>query len=428
MVKLSNWFQDVTPPAAEDVVLADAWTSKKNMGWTFRNTGATHGALMCPRDGQIVELPEALDEPRAVEALTYQDFFGAPQTFGPAMRAAQVEGLIVLKAGAIRYERYDAGLTRLDHHLWLSCTKSMVACCIGILAEEGKIDPSAPVTTYLPELSQSVFAETTVQHLLDMATTPDIEEGQLGFAALDPARVDSWEMQWLRTSRWAPNPASAFPNPEAGYPGVASMLQRLPKRDMGYGQGHVFRYESVNTDVLGWIVARLSGQPLQAFASERIWQQIGAAHDGFFFPDYGNIAMASGGFNSTLRDAARFGLMALNRGRVNGRQVVPEAWLERVATRVTEEDRDRMRRSTFGQPGNISSSPYLDAYKDQWWIMDGRNGVFMASGRHGQLIYVNRPANVCAAMFSTRFDGGNMTSVTFKAALAGLHAYAQSLA
>jgi len=119
--------------------------------------------------------------------------------------------------------------------------------------------------------------------------------------------------------------------------------------------------------------------------------------------------------------------MVLNRGRVNGDQVVPEAWLERVATGVTEDDRDRMRRSSFGQPGNITSAPYLDAYKDQWWIMDGKNGVFMASGRHGQLIYVNRPADVCAALFSTRFDGGNVTSPTFKTALAGLHTYAQSL-
>lgn len=426
-MKLSNWSHDRTPPAAEDVVRADAWTSKRNMGWTFRNTGATHGALMCPRDGAITDLRDALDDRHAVEAISYQDFFGQPATFGPAMIAAQVEGVIVLKAGAIRYERYRDGFTRLDHHLWLSVTKSMVACCVGILANEGKLDPCSLVTTYVPELTDSVFGgDTTVQHLLDMSTTPDIEEGQVGFAAIDPARTNSWEMQWARAARWAPNPKSAFP--ESGYQGLADMLQRLPKRDMGYGHGHVFRYESVNTDVLGWIVARLSGQPLQAFVSERIWQRIGAAHDGFFFPDYANIAVASGGFNSTLRDAARFGLMVLNRGRVNGEQVVPEAWLERVATGVTGEDRDRMRRSTYGQPGNITSSPYLDAYKDQWWIMDGTNGVFMASGRHGQLIYVNRPADVCAALFSTRFDGGNVTSPTFKTALAGLHTYAQSLA
>jgi CubicO group peptidase (beta-lactamase class C family) len=341
--------------------------------------------------------------------------------------AAQVEGIIVLKGGAIRYERYHDGFTRLDHHLWLSVTKSMVSCCVGILVDEGKLDPAAAVTTYIPELANSVFGgDTTVQHLLDMATTPDIEEGQVGFAALDPARTDSWEMQWARAGRWAPNPKSAFP--ESGYQGLADVLQRLPKRDMGYGHGHVFRYESVNTDVLGWIVARLSGQPLQAFVSERIWQRIGAAHDGFFFPDYANIAMASGGFNSTLRDAARFGLMVLNRGRVNGQQIVPEAWLDRVAIGVTEDDRDRMRRSTYGQPGNITSAPYLDAYKDQWWIMDGSNGVFMASGRHGQLVYINRPADVCAALFSTRFDGGNATSLTFKTALAGLHHYAQGFA
>lgn len=426
-MKLSNWYHDKTPPAAEDVVRADAWTRKRNMGWTFRNTGATHGALMCPRDGAVVDLSGALDDHREVEAICYQDFFGQSATFGPTMIEAQVEGLIVLKSGAIRYERYHDGFTRLDHHLWLSVTKSMVGCCVGILADEGKLEPAALITTYIPELSDSVFGrDTTVQHLLDMSTTPDIEEGQVGLAAIDPKRSSSWEMQWARAARWAPNPASAFP--ESGYQGLADMLQRLPKRDMGYGHGHVFRYESVNTDVLGWIVARVSGQPLQAFVSERIWQKIGAEHDGFFFPDYANIAVASGGFNSTLRDAARFGQMVLNRGRVNGEQIVPAAWLERVATGVTGEDRDRMIRSTYGQPGNISSSPFLDAYKDQWWIMDGTKGVFMASGRHGQLIYINRPADVCAAMFSTRFDGGNVTSPTFKTALAGLHTYAQSLA
>jgi hypothetical protein len=131
------------------------------MGWTFRNTGATHGALMCPRDSAIVELPHALDDPHAVEAISYQDFFGQPAILGLAMLAAQVEEIIGLKEGAIRYERYDGGFTRLDHHLWLSVTKSLVACCVGILADEGKLR-SASAQYRCPRLDRRTAVGATV--------------------------------------------------------------------------------------------------------------------------------------------------------------------------------------------------------------------------------------------------------------------------
>ena len=50
----------------------------------------------------------------------------------------------------------------------------------------------------------------------------------------------------------------------------------------------------------------MSDQPLNQLISQHIWQRIGAEHDAFIAVDRAYMAVATGGFNATLRDAARF--------------------------------------------------------------------------------------------------------------------------
>ncbi len=61
------------------------------------------------------------------------------------------------------------------------------------------------------------------------------------------------------------------------------------------------------------------------FVRENIWSKLGAEHDAYITVDRAYMAIATGGFNTTLRDAARFGRMILNRGEFNGRQIVCSA-------------------------------------------------------------------------------------------------------
>jgi len=54
--------------------------------------------------------------------------------------------------------------------------------------------------------------------------------------------------------------------------------------------------------------------------------KIGAEHDAYFVADRAYMGVATGGMNITLRDAALFGNLILNKGNIDGKQIIPTFW------------------------------------------------------------------------------------------------------
>ena len=81
--------------------------------------------------------------------------------------------------------------------------------------------------------------------------------------------------------------------------------------------------------------------------SELIWKKIGAEHNAFFTVDGAATALADGGFNASLRDYTRFGLMMQNDGYVGNTAVVPKSWVDQCASP------DILRVRGASQPGNL---------------------------------------------------------------------------
>jgi CubicO group peptidase (beta-lactamase class C family) len=178
------------------------------------------------------------------------------------------------------------------------------------------------------------------------------------------------------------------PTPEGGeQPTIRDVILSLPR---ARSHGEIFNYRSVETDVVAWAIERATKQSLSELVSKLIWQKIGAEHDAFFTVDKAATAVASGGFNATLRDFARFGLMMQNNGIVGDTRVVSENWVDRCA---------------HGD-NSLYGAPYTDtcpqgAYNNFWWIDNIENGDFMARGVFGQMIYINRLAQMTIVKLST---------------------------
>ena len=154
--------------------------------------------------------------------------------------------------------------------------------------------------------------------------------------------------------------------------------------------GSVFEYKSVETDVVAWALERAANKSLAELVSELIWKKIGAEQNAFYTVDRAGTALADGGFNATLRDYARFGLMMQNSGSVGGAEVVPESWVDEFAQ----------------GDSSIYGTPYTDtspdgAYSNFWWVDNIEKGDFMARGVFGQMIYVNRSASLTIVKLST---------------------------
>ena len=91
-------------------------------------------------------------------------------TFAGMLAETYADGIAVLHRGKLVFERYFGALKPHKPHIAMSVTKSFTGMLAGILVAEGKIDPQAPVTDYVPELKASAFGDARVHEAMDMTT------------------------------------------------------------------------------------------------------------------------------------------------------------------------------------------------------------------------------------------------------------------
>ena len=305
-------------------------------------------------------------------------------SWAESLDANYTDGIVVLHRGRIVYERYFGALTALGQHGAMSMTKSLVGLLGAMLVAEGELDAGRLVTDYVPELGRSGFGDATVRQVLDMTTGLRFSEDYS-----DPT-AEIW------AHAGAGNP---LPKP-ADYAGPRSYYEYLVTVEKQGAHGEAFGYKTINTDALGWILARVTGVSVAELLSERIWSQIGAEQDGYFSVDSIGVPFAGGGFSCGLRDLARVGELLRLDGLLDGRLVVPEEVVEDI------------RRG--GDPRLFARGPYGHlsgwSYRNMWWITHNAHGAFMARGVHGQALYVDPVAEMVIARFASHPVAGNAAS------------------
>ena len=145
-----------------------------------------------------------------------------------------------------------------------------------------------------------------------------------------------------------------------------------------------------------------------------MWGPIGAEEDAYFTIDPTGYALADGGFNATLRDYARFGLLHANHGLAHGRQILPYDWI--AATRKGDHSKFQ---------GDYRTTLPKGAYKNQFWIEDPRSRNLMARGVFGQLIHISWEHRTVVVKLSSWPDFVNRAWAL--ATIAAVHAIGRAL-
>lgn len=207
-----------------------------------------------------------------------------------------------------------------------------------LLAQEGKLDLEAPLVRYFPECANGGKEAVTVRQLLTHSS---------GFPAGLPARP-AWQ-------------------------GKGASLSLACTQTLTHAPGSFFRYSDINYTLLGHLVERVAGMPLERFAQERIFQPLGMTHTGYLplaripaariaptqrGPDALNASLhddlapgqllagvvhdptvrrmggvgGSAGVFSTVRDVARFGRMLVGGGELDGVRVLSEESVRLLTT------------------------------------------------------------------------------------------------
>jgi CubicO group peptidase (beta-lactamase class C family) len=288
------------------------------------------------------------------------------------------DGFLVLHQGQIVAEHYFNDLAPDVPHLLMSVSKSVTSAIAGVLAGRGELAVSARVEDVVPELGGTSFEGATVQDLLDMRAGTRFDENY----GNPEADVRTYERVYL----WRPDNGQPRPADALGY--FATLTNDGP-------HGGPFRYRSILTDVLAWVIERAAGARLHQLIASELWQPMGAEFDAEITVDSCGNPMADGGICATLRDLARFGQLYLQRGRVGGRVVVPAAWID-----------DTIRGASDGAEAFVGGDhppgyPPGAHYRNCWWVRDPAVPFFHASGINGQNLFVHVPSQTVVAKLST---------------------------
>lgn len=349
-------------PAGEPTL--GTWQDPPHNRWAFSHLGELVPTAAVSRRSPAAPVEATV----RLDALT-----GSLPDLVRELEETYTDAFLVLRGDRVVAEYYRPGFAPDDLHLLMSVSKSLCSTVVGALIDEGRIDPEHPVTAYVPELAGSVYDGPSVQHALDMVIRIDYREEYI-----DPgSEVQTHD----RSAGWRHRRAG---DPYDDYEFLTT-LRGVDDGGDGIGQ---FQYCSANTDVLAWIIERVTGLRYSEALSVYLWSKLDADRDAAITVDASGFGFANGGVCCTARDLARVGRMMLDGGMAPGGRVVSEAWV----------------RSVFagGDPAVMDQSMLPGgSYTRQWWCFENERGNISGIGIHGQNLWLDPQSDSVIVKLST---------------------------
>ncbi|MBT8279278.1 MAG: beta-lactamase family protein [Bacteroidia bacterium] len=255
---------------------------------------------------------------------------------------------MIIKNDSIWFENYYDNYTENSKSNSFSMAKSMISAMLGKAITEGKIESlDQPVGDFFPEFNNDMSSKMTVGDLSSMSSGLNWDE-------------DYYSPFSITTRAYF-------------YDDLEKMMLNLKVVEE---PGQSFKYLSGNTQLLGMVIEKATGQSLSKYLSDQFWKPMGAENEAFWQIDSeeGNLEKAYCCIASNARDFARFGKLYKNHGRWNNQQLLD-------STFIAKSVRPR-----------FSESPQ---YGYGWWLheQDGHD-FFMMRGHLGQYVIVEPNDNV----------------------------------
>ena len=265
---------------------------------------ADEQALVFPSEMWQRATPEkqGLDSARLREALDYLHANAG---------GVGTDETIIVRNGYLIWEGPDAN----NVHEIYSCTKTFTSTVLGLLATEGVLHVDDYAAKYLPSLDDQypAYAQIKLSHLATMTSGYDSLMG------------DGWKFYET--------------DPQKHHEYVLTFTTPGPPL---FAAGTSFKYHDPAVHILGHILTKAAGEPLEEVFKKRVADPIGMKQ--FRWSNYGNKdgvlfnnpagtpGKDQGGVYSSPRDLTRYGLLYLNKGNWNGQQILDASFVERAAS------------------------------------------------------------------------------------------------
>lgn len=339
--------------------------------YAFRRMPEFFVHAMVHRDGPVSVLADAPRED--IPGMQVRTPLGALTLDEYVERAPVVDGIVILQAGKVVYERYPR-MHRLENHLLMSVSKVFASAVIAILEDRGLVDTTQGVETYIPEMRGSGWEGVSVRDVLDMASGIDCDE-MAPDAYSDPA------------AKYYRFEASLGLLPPAVDDGI-STYDYTASLGRARTPGEAYEYNSVNTFVLSWVAEAVTGKGFADILTDEIWSKIGAEGDALISSSRCGATAPHGGMIVRLRDLARFGLLYTPSWNiVSATRLISARHLHEIQHGGRPEIFARGNRYVVGQLERLA--PAVPRFNSHQWDFVMADGSFFKGGMGGQGLYIS---------------------------------------
>jgi len=290
------------------------------------------------------------------------------------LKETDSNAFLVIRNGVLTYDWYKDGVSEGSQLPSYSVAKTLTSIMIGQLVSQGKIKESDLFVDYFPELKTGTsFDMVTIKSLLDMRSgvgvSDDYPSGPSGWGVAIAQMYATTDLDWFLKNN----------------------------RKMSFDPGTKSEYRSVDTQMLGIIIKKVTGIRISDYFSENVWKVVGAKYPATWNVDrIGGTEKTFCCFNAAAIDYAKIGMLFLNGGYAGPNKIIDKNWLLRMATPVTKLDRG------WGYGAQVWH-PYP--------------GISMALGLHGQFILINPATRTVVVKLSDNPTDSDHESDTAKVLL-----------
>jgi CubicO group peptidase (beta-lactamase class C family) len=299
-----------------------------------------------------LRLPRSTPEAQGISSQAILDFVSA------ADKIDTLNSFMVLRHGQVIAQAWWKPEAADKPHILHSVSKSFNAAAVGLAIQEGKLRLDDRVLKFFPTAAPPDPSENlkamTVRDLLTMSCGHDTEPKAVG-----------------------------------GAPSVKLFLAH----PVPYRPGTHFQYNTMGSYVLSAIVSKVTGQTTLEYLKPRLFEPLGIENPRW---DSSPEGFSLGGYGLWLRteDMAKFGQLYLQKGKWEGKQLIPQKWIEQSTIKqISNENESHAKIGPDWQQG----------YGFQFWRC--RHDSFRADGASGQFIVVIPDQDVVVAITA---DTGNM--------------------
>lgn len=306
--------------------------------------------------------------PRAIPG---DEFIQATENYLQAVSDAEqdLHSIMVVKDGNVIFEKWLGEGKEDVPHVLNSVSKTFTSAAVGLAIEEGLFGLEDKVISFFPDkLPESVsenLEAMTIRHLLTMTC------GQKSEPPVNDEKDCDWEKLFL-----------------------AHPVDNVP--------GTFFNYNSIGTYMLSAIIQRTSGKKLIDYLTPRLFEPLGI--EGAIWEESpSGINIGGWGLYLKTEDLAKMGLLLLQKGKWNDKQILPAEWVKEMSSKQVECIHAGLTCDMSPKnPHDAKHSDWLQGYGYQMWRC--RHNAFRADGAAGQYIIVIPDKNAVVAITALIHD------------------------